>query len=54
MRQISPDGGVTVPFPNFTFTSLADVAYDKTNHRLFVVDSNGTTVRVIRIFPVAP
>jgi sugar lactone lactonase YvrE len=54
VRQIFPDGGVVVPWPTFTFTSLADVAYDPTNHRLFVVDSNGTTVRTIRIFPVSP
>jgi sugar lactone lactonase YvrE len=54
VRQVFADGGVVVPFPNFTFTSLADVAYDPTGHRLFVVDSNGTTVRVIRIFPVSP
>jgi hypothetical protein len=54
VRQIFPDGGVVVPWPSFTFTSLSDVAYDKTNHRLFVVDSNGTTVRTIRIFPVSP
>lgn len=52
VRQIAPDGGVTIPWPNVTFTSLSDVAYDSTNHRLFVVDSNGTTVRTIKIFPV--
>lgn len=54
VRQVFPDGSVVVPWPSFTFTSLADVAYDPNNHRLFVVDSNGTTVRAIRIFPVSP
>ena len=52
MRQIAADGGVTIPWPNVTFSGLSDVKYDKTNHRLFVVDSNGTTVRTIKIFPV--
>jgi hypothetical protein len=52
VRQIAPDGGVTVLFPNVQFTSLSDVAYDATNHRLFVVDNNGTTVRTIKVFPV--
>lgn len=52
VRQIAPDGGVTVLFPSVEFTSLSDVAYDATNHRLFVVDNNGTTVRTIKVFPV--
>ncbi len=52
VRQIAPDGGVTVLFPTVQFTSLSDVAYDGTNHRLFVVDNNGTTVRTIKVFPV--
>ncbi len=54
VRQISPDGGVTVPFPNVQFTSLSDVAYDATNSRLFVADTNGTNVRTIKILPVVP
>lgn len=54
VRQILPDGGVVVPWPDITFTSINDVAYDPTNHRLFVVDSNGTTVRMIHILPVSP
>jgi hypothetical protein len=54
VRQIAADGGVTIPWPNVTFTELNDVAYDSTNHRLFVVDSNGTTVRTIKILPVSP
>ena len=52
VRQVWPDGGVTIPYPNVQFTSLSDVAYDKTNSRLFLVDNNGTTVRTIKIFPV--
>lgn len=52
VRQIWPDGGVTIPWPTTSFTALSDVAYDATNHRLFVVDSNGTTVRTIKILPV--
>jgi hypothetical protein len=54
VRQIAPDGGVTIPWPGVTFTSLNDVAYDPTHHRLFVVDSNGTTVRTIKVLPVTP
>ena len=54
VRQIAPDGGVTVLFPSVSFTSLSDVAYDATHSRLFVVDSNGTTVRTIKIFPIGP
>ena len=53
VRQIWPDGGVTVPWPNVQFTSLSDVAYDASGNRLFVVDNNGTTVRTIKIFPVS-
>lgn len=53
VRQIWPDGGVVIPWPTVSFTALSDVAYDATNHRLFVVDSNGTTVRTIKILPVA-
>ncbi len=52
VRQIAADGTVTVLFPNVSFTSLSDVAYDATHGRLFVVDNNGTTVRTIKIFPI--
>ncbi len=52
VRQIAPDGTVTVLFPSVSFTSLSDVAYDATHSRLFVVDNNGTTVRTIKIFPI--
>ncbi len=53
VRQISPDGGVTIPFPDQKFTSLSDVAYDAKNSRLFVADTNGSTVRTIKILPVS-
>jgi hypothetical protein len=53
IRQIWPDGGVSVPWPTVTFTALSDVAYDPTHHRLFVVENDGTTVRRIRILPVS-
>jgi len=52
VRQIAADGSVSIPWPTVTFAGLSDVKYDATNHRLFVVDSNGTTVRTIKIFPV--
>ena len=52
VRQIWPDGGVNVFAPSVDFAGPTDVAYDKTNHRLFVVDTNGTTVRTIKILPV--
>ncbi len=54
VRQIFPDGGVVIPWPSASFTSLDDVAYDPTDHRIFVVDSNGTTVRTIKIYSVSP
>lgn len=53
VRQISADGGVTIPFPDQKFTSLSDVAYDAKNSRLFVADTNGSTVRTIKILPVS-
>jgi hypothetical protein len=53
VRQIFADGGVVIPFPTAQFTSLSDVAYDPSGSRLFVADTNGTTVRTIKILPVA-
>jgi hypothetical protein len=52
VRQVFPDGGFTTVTPDAGFTGLSDVAYDATGHRLFVIDSNGTTVRTIKIFPM--
>lgn len=52
LRQAFPDGGVQVLHPEATFAKPQGVAYDKTNKRLFVADSNGTTVRTIKILPV--
>jgi len=51
LRQIFPDGGITPFQPTVTFTSLGGVAYDVGNKRLFVVDSNGGSVRTIKIYP---
>jgi hypothetical protein len=51
IRQVFADGGVST-LGGATYTSLSDVAYDATNKRLFVVDSNGTTLRTIKIVPV--
>lgn len=52
LRQIFPDGGVVVLEPTADLAKPQGVAYDKTNKRLFVADSNGTTVRTIKIFPL--
>jgi hypothetical protein len=52
IRQVWPDGGVDTPYPDAGLSKPQCVAYDKTNKRLFVCDSNGTTVRTIKIFPV--
>lgn len=53
VRQISADGqSVKVIFGETTFVKPKGLAYDKTNKRLFVADSNGTTIRKLRIFPL--
>lgn len=53
IRQISADGAsVKVIFGDTTFTKPKGLAYDKKNKRLFVADSNGTTIRKLRIFPL--
>lgn len=52
IRWISPDGGVTILAPATQLTVPSGVAYDPTHRRLFVADSNGTTVRTIKILPV--
>jgi sugar lactone lactonase YvrE len=51
LRQIFADGGIVSFQPTVTFTSLAGVAYDATAKRLFVADSNGGSVRTIKIYP---
>ena len=52
IRQAFPDGGVRTLAEATKFAKPQGVAYDKTNKRLFVADSNGTTVRTIKIVPV--
>lgn len=52
IRQIGSDGTVKVVVPDQTFTKPQGTAYDPTNKRLFVADSNGSTVRTVRIFPL--
>jgi hypothetical protein len=52
IREIFPDGGVDILDAATGLTQPQDVAYDPTNKRLFVADSNGTTVRAIRIYPI--
>ena len=52
LRQAFPDGGVQVIHADAGLAKPQGVAYDKTNKRLFVADSNGTTVRTIKILPI--
>jgi hypothetical protein len=52
LRQAFPDGGVQVIHPDAGLAKPQGVAYDKTNKRLFVADSNGTTIRTIKILPL--
>lgn len=52
LRQAHPDGGVQVIHPDAGVSKPQGVAYDKTNKRLFVADSNGTTIRTIKILPI--
>lgn len=52
IRQAFPDGGVRELFADAQLAKAQCVAYDKTNKRLFVCDSNGSTVRTMRIFPI--
>jgi sugar lactone lactonase YvrE len=52
VRQAFPDGGVQVVHANVDFAKPQGVAYDKSNKRLFVADSNGTTVRTLKILPI--
>jgi hypothetical protein len=51
IRQINPTTGAVSIYTDAGFTSLSDVAYDATNGRIFVVDNNDTTVKLIWIFP---
>jgi hypothetical protein len=52
IREIYPDGSVDILDAATGLTQPQDVAYDPTNKRLFVADSNGTLVRSIRIYPI--
>lgn len=52
VRQIFPDGGVRNVAPDIVMTKPKGIAYDKTNKRLFVADSNGSTVRTLKILPL--
>jgi hypothetical protein len=51
IRQVMPDGTVKV-IATSDLARPQGVAYDTRNKRLFVADSNGTTVRTIKIFPL--
>ncbi len=52
LRQAFPDGGVRGVHDEVELAKPQGVAYDKTNKRLFVADSNGTVVRTIKILPI--
>jgi hypothetical protein len=51
LRQVFPDGRIVVLAPKLSLAKPQSVAYDKTNRRVFVADSNGTVVRTIKIVP---
>jgi hypothetical protein len=53
LQQISADGGVAAVEATATFTKLGGIAYDTTYNRVFVADSNGGSVRTIKIYPLA-
>jgi hypothetical protein len=53
LQQISADGGVVAVQASATFTKLGGIAYDTTYNRVFVADSNGGSVRTIKIYPLA-
>jgi hypothetical protein len=51
IHRITTDGG-SAPFqPTVAFTQLGGIAYDTQYNRVFVADSNGTSVRTIKIYP---
>ncbi|MFO0742268.1 MAG: hypothetical protein U0270_40720 [Labilithrix sp.] len=54
VRKISADGKTVTSFDTggLPLSKPKGLAYDKTNKRLFVADSNGTAVRTIKIFPL--
>lgn len=52
VRQAFADGGVQVIHADSGVSKPQGVAYDKTNKRLFVADSNGSTIRTIKILPI--
>jgi sugar lactone lactonase YvrE len=52
LRQIFDDGGYRVIMGDTPLAKPQGIAYDKTNKRLFVADSNGTTIRTLKIFPL--
>ena len=54
VRTISADGKTVTSFDTggLPLSKPKGLAYDKTNKRLFVADSNGTAVRTIKIFPL--
>jgi DNA-binding beta-propeller fold protein YncE len=52
LRQVFADGGVSVLHPEAQLARPLGVAYDAKNRRVFVADSNGTTIRTIKILPI--
>jgi sugar lactone lactonase YvrE len=52
LRRILSDGGVQPLHPEAQLVRPRGVAYDRKNRRIFVADSNGTTVRTVKILPV--
>jgi hypothetical protein len=56
INHIALNGGAVTPltFQGVTFTYVAGMAYDATNHRLFVDDQAGSANDTIRILPYTP
>lgn len=54
IRKILPDGGVSsLDGPKtLALVKARGLAYDKKNKRLFIADSDGSTTRTIKIFPI--
>jgi sugar lactone lactonase YvrE len=52
LRQVFDDGGYQVIMGDTPLAKPQGIAYDQTNKRLFVADSNGTTIRTLKIFPL--
>ena len=52
LRRVFPDGRVEIIESSLELTKPQGVAYDRTNRRVFVADSNAKDVRTVKILPV--